>query len=125
MVAFNFRKQWAPDVRSGKKRQTIRARRKDNRPHCKVGDALQLYVGMRTKGCEKLRDTVCTEYEPVFIEVDGSIRVGGALLTPFGAGKFAQADGFDSLAGMVRFFAETHGLPFDGSVIYWEALEGK
>ena len=120
MVAINFRKQWAEAVASGEKRQTIRAPRKDSRAHCKIGDSLQLYVGMRTKGCHKLADATCTDIEPVYIEVDGSIRLGDAKLTEVGANKLARADGFKNASGLLVFFSEVHGLPFEGSVIYWD-----
>ena len=39
MVAYNSQAQFAPDVESGKKRQTIRAEGK--RPHARPGDVLQ------------------------------------------------------------------------------------
>lgn len=61
MVAYNFAAQFAEAVETRKKRQTIRAPRKDNR-HAKVGDKLQLYTGMRTTNCRKLvnPDPRCT-----------------------------------------------------------------
>ena len=66
MVAFNFKAQFADAVERGVKRQTIRAIRKDGRvPH--IGSALQLYTGMRTKNCRKLKDAVCTNVWPITI----------------------------------------------------------
>lgn len=52
MPAYNFRKQFAPLVESGQKRQTIRTIGK--RRHARAGEPLQLYTGQRTKACRKL-----------------------------------------------------------------------
>ena len=51
--AINFKREFAEAVRSGKKRQTIRAPRKRN-PSTE-GCRLCLYTGMSTPKCEKLR----------------------------------------------------------------------
>jgi hypothetical protein len=118
MVAFNFKAQFADDVETGRKRQTIRAQRRAN-----VGDQLQLYTGMRTKKCRKLRDTTCLDVAPVIIGVDpfGRLRVivgereirGGRL------DLFVKADGFARRMDMRDFFAEQYGLPFNGWLIKW------
>ncbi len=118
MVAFNFKAQFADDVASGKKRQTIRRTLR-----AVPGDKLQLYTGMRTKGCRKLRDAVCTACQEITIQ-DRSyylvVRLDGDLLPTERARELARADGFESLSAFADFFAEQYGLPFHGYLTRWE-----
>ena len=53
MVAYSFQKQFVGPIEGGEKRQTIRAPRKR---HARVGEPIQIYTAMRTKGCRKLID---------------------------------------------------------------------
>lgn len=118
MVAYNFQMQFADDVATGSKRQTIRAHRKDNR-HAKPGDKLQLYTGMRTKACRKLiqEDPVCISSEGINITSDGiSYADGGECMTP---DVVARRDGFRDFAEMAEWFSKTHELPFTGILIRW------
>lgn len=118
MVAYNFQSRFAPLVESGEKRQTIRAEGK--RRHARPGDALQLYTGMRTKGCRKLMDTKCTFATEVYI--CRGIGSPAVTLAEFGApdpDAFARADGFDDFHAMLDWFAKMHGLPFAGVLIKW------
>jgi hypothetical protein len=63
MVAYSFDKRFVPQIANGFKRQTIRAHR---RRHARPGEALQLYTGMRTKQCKKIRDDVlCSRIDEV------------------------------------------------------------
>lgn len=123
MVAINFKKQFADDVEDGHKKQTIR-----QKARCKRGDQLQLYTGMRTKSCRKLRDTVCTAVIPVKI-CDTEMFLDGKRLLAGNAARdeyedhdndFARADGFSGFTEMADFFRAEYGeLPFDGFVIRW------
>lgn len=116
MVAYNFQKQFAEPVESGRKRQTIRANGK--RRHARPGDNLQLYTGMRTKACRKLRDAVCHDSCPILIEADKIWTFQPQELhTDLEA--WARRDGFESWAAMRNFFEQTHGLPFSGVLIRW------
>jgi len=117
MVAYNFQKRFADDVEGGHKRQTIRAPRRDGR-HAKVGDKLQLYTGMRTTSCRKLRDAVCHDTCTVIIEAD-KIWTFQPLELHTDLEAWAQRDGFESWAEMHDFFEQTHGLPFTGVLIAW------
>lgn len=122
MVAYNFKKQFADDVEHGRKRQTIRA----GEPRCKVGDALQLYTGQRTKACRKLRDAVCAEVRSISV-IDNDHMYGGyqislnrhLLETPEDGRSLARADGFENAVEMCCWLEETHGLPFNGHVVNW------
>lgn len=117
MVAYNFQAQFAEDVRTGKKRQTIRAPRKDGR-HAKQGDKVQLYTGMRTKFCRKLREAVCHDACTIRIEADKIWTLNPQELHDDLDG-FAQLDGFASWEEMRDWFDKTHGLPFTGVLIRW------
>jgi hypothetical protein len=115
MVAYSFQDRFADAVQSGQKTQTIRA--KGKRRHARPGDKLQLYSGMRTKACRKLRDAVCHDACPILIEHD--------RITTFQPQEFldreetARLDGFSSWAEMRDWFDGVHGLPFHGVMIRW------
>lgn len=115
MVAYNFQAQFASDVESGKKRQTIRAGGK--RRHARVGDDIQLYTGQRTTACRKLGDGVCTRSTYCAIREDG---VTTGTMPPTDIDEFARADGFRNFDHMKQWSRETHGLPFVGRLIQWE-----
>ena len=119
MPIINFQKQFADDVRSGKKTQTIRAPRKYP---IEVGDTLYLYTGLRTKSTEKLGEKVCTRVQSFDIEKNGlQCRLGPYVLHYlYNLNKLAIADGFKDWKGMVQWFAVNHGLPFKGTLITWK-----
>lgn len=130
MPALNFQKQFAAAVESGKKRQTIRAHRRDNRPHVLPGQTLKLYTGMRTKHCRLLATAECLSVEGISIHADG-VALGAGPLNSLWLGEtgsfirrgmlegMAIADGFTDWAAMRDWFQNTHGLPFRGSLIKW------
>jgi hypothetical protein len=114
MVAINFQRSFAPDIRSGRKTQTIR---KSER--CKTGDDLQLYTGQRTKACELIGTARCAICEPITIAED-YISVGAFRLPSGDAAHIAQIDGFPSLTAMRDWFRDRYGkLPFSGYRIMW------
>ena len=126
MPALNFKQQFADAVANGEKRQTVRAHRMDGRPHCRPGDTIKLYTGMRTKQCRLLGEARVTRVDqikinPTNMELNGRLLMSvlhsrDAYLTD---NEFAEADGFDSFMDMAAWFDEVHGLPFEGVVIYW------
>lgn len=116
MVAYNFKLQFADDVESGVKRQTIRANGK--RRHARQGEALQLYTGMRTTSCRKLRDAVCVDACPIRIE-ENAVWTIHRSLPQADLDAFAKRDGFPDWPAMRDFFAKAHGLPFSGTLIRW------
>jgi uncharacterized protein YqfB (UPF0267 family) len=110
MPALNFAQQFAADVESGKKRQSIRARRKRA---WQVGDTLHLFVGQRLGSCCRLgRATLLSVQQ---IQIDGAKREV-QLEKQTGADSYmaplfddevlelARADGFDSLDDFFKFF---------------------
>lgn len=126
MPALNFKAQFADQVRSGEKRQTIRARGKRRPP--RVGEPLMLYTGMRQVGCRKLLDAVCTSVEPISISVRTKAvqvpRMFGCeprfvLLGDDEIDELAKADGFASAGDFFAWFLEHHGDTFSGYLIKW------
>lgn len=123
MPAINFKHQFAPAVELGRKRQTIRADRKDNRPPCKLGDTLSLYTALRTKAARRLGKGTCTFLGRIQITETG-ITVGDRPLTAEDQTRLAIDDGFASTEDLVAWFQATHGLPFTGWIIKWEPHHG-
>ncbi|MEM1370595.1 MAG: hypothetical protein AAGG72_00045 [Pseudomonadota bacterium] len=130
MPALNFQAQFADDVADGTKQQSIRAPRRDGRVHCKVGDTLKLYTGMRTKSCRLLGEGRVTGVRDVRIEGVEMWLNGLRLPTHIYSrdqleptdNEFAQADGFEDFMDMRDWFSEHHGLPFEGVCIEWELI---
>lgn len=120
MPALNFQSQFAEAVERGEKRQTIRAPRKDGRDP-KPGETLHLYTGMRTKACRKLCERRCTSVTPVVIDYNSVQLNGGTYLLTAARENFARADGFADWTAMRQWFERTHGLPFFGFAISWDA----
>lgn len=128
MPALNFQKQFAKDVEYGQKCQTVRAPRKDGRPHCKTGDTLKLYTGMRSKSCRLLITATVTHTAKILIEETEMFINGHRLPSAIydrdcetTDNEFAQANGFEGgFMQMASWFRDTHGLPFEGTVIYWD-----
>lgn len=115
MSALGFKKQFAGPVERREKTRTIRA--KGDR--FKVGGAIQLYTGMRTKACRKLvaTDPTCLSVEPVVISRD-FVSVGGWRLASGDLIEFARQDGFASVEDFKAFFL-TDAERFDGFLIKW------
>jgi hypothetical protein len=123
MPLLGFQKRFAPLVKTGEKRQTIRAYRKDGRDP-KLGDTLYLYAGLRTQQCRKLGEAVVREVLPFgidapFINVDRKLYETSAPRIR----RIAKADGFYSVTEMIAWFEKTHGLPFVGQLIRWGEIE--
>jgi hypothetical protein len=131
MPSINFQSRFAPGIlsmldknyakRTGVKPKTttIRARRKHA---IKKGDTCYLFVAQRTKQCQKLGEAKCMKIEEIFIDEnrDGIIlKVDNYRLSLGEAQQLAEADGFEKLTEMVRWFKMTHGLPFYGDRIHF------
>lgn len=122
MVAYNFQKQFAEPIKSGRKKHTIRKNGK--RRHARPGEPLQLYTGMRTKYCQKIldHDPVCSLATPILIEV-GDDEILGIWVGNYEVEdmrSFAVSDGFESLEAMHKFWIEFHGAHiFHGTMIGW------
>lgn len=122
MPALNFKKQFAPKVESGEKRQSIRAKRRDGR-NPRPGQTLYLYTGMRTRGCRKLEESQCLSVQEIIVDWYMGIFLDGEWLGPIQKRELAIADGFESWIMMKDFFARVHGLSeteqFYGLLLKW------
>ncbi|ESA37841.1 hypothetical protein N836_35060 [Leptolyngbya sp. Heron Island J] len=116
MVAYNFKKQFAPLIKSGAKQQTIRAPRKTR--HAIAGEPIQLYTGMRTKACSKLIDPDPTCRAVLPISIDGrQVLIKSTPLIGEELEQLAIADGFSSFEELAEFFEDR--TPFQGFLIAW------
>jgi hypothetical protein len=121
MGLYNFKKRFAPYVRDGSKRHTIRAKRKH--PD-KPGDTVHLYTGLRTKHTELLGRSICVRVEDIRITIDRQIYIDGVLLSDSEKNALAFCDGFRSRGVAHAFdemmeFWEGRSFPFIGDVIHW------
>jgi len=122
MVAYSFQKRFAPPILAGTKLQTIRGPRV--RPHVRPGQALQLYVGMRTKSCKLIATRLCSNVRPIKIDLNGYVFFHDEC-DGFGDWRmlddFAVRDGFSDFEDLRRFWALSHpGVSvFEGSQIEW------
>lgn len=135
MVAYSFAPQFAEQVATLVKRQTVRGHRAR---HARPNELLQLYAGMRTRHCRKLldNDPVCIDVRPITIRLGGplliaGIAIEGTPLTDAEIEAFACADGFGAEVpdGFARlrmgdFWCTVHARNpiFSGVVIRWEPL---
>lgn len=120
MVDTGWGGEFAAQVRSGDKTQTIR--REHRRRPIRVGDTLYLYTGMRGPNCRKLKTVVCRKVRDFAVDENGQFWVDGTAISAREA--FAERDGFraDETMGaekMVEFFRQQYRLPFYGVLIRW------
>jgi hypothetical protein len=121
MPAYNFQPRFAPLVRSGTKRSTIRLRRKNGRD-AKPGQTLYLFTGMRTKQCERLLEIRCEKVRPINIiqrAYGYRIRVRGHLLGVNELRALRLSEGFVTMEDMMIWFKKHHGKNFSGLLIEW------
>lgn len=124
----SFAARHAPLIECGVKTRTIRRRGARRAPF--VGEALRLYVGLRTKTARLILETPCTAVAPVRLVFDRAsgpelFEVDSRRLRPSEFDAFATLDGFDSAADMAGFWFEVHGkrsqdrIDFAGDLIAW------
>jgi hypothetical protein len=124
MPAINFQSRFAPLVKSGQKRQTIRANGKRRPP--RPGENLFLYTGQRQSGCVKLGEAICTRVTPIsisarqkHISMPSQVTHSWQLLTPEEMDVLAIADGFTGAAELFQWIQENHGDTLSGNLIEW------
>jgi hypothetical protein len=142
MVAYGFKKYFAPQIEELTKTHTIRGHR---RRHAHVGEPVQLFTGMRTRHCRKIMaDPICIAVLPIIIMSSDLLDTGIAYIEVNGQPlhrdeieAFAVSDGFDParLAGLAprsligataretmgRFWrSENPGSRFEGVIIRWK-----
>lgn len=117
MVAFNFKKEFAPRIEDGSKTGTIR-----QTIRCLVGSTMQLYTGQRTKFCRRIGTAKCMQVIPLRIQAHRVEFLSGqmhSITAPDALERFAYTDGFDSWQDLTSFFAKQYGLPADGYLHVW------
>ena len=120
-----FQPRFAPAVKRGLKRQTVRKRPK---VMPRAGDIIDCreWTGKPYRSKQrKLCEGRITRVADIRIEARRKcpdIRIEGRWLNVAEMEAFANADGFAAAAEMGRWFDDVHGLPFEGIVIYWEPL---
>jgi len=115
MPLLNFKKEFADDVMMGRKRMTIRKKRK--RP-IKKGDDLHLYTGLRTKHTQFLGLGKCLKIQEVTMTELGMV-IAGQSFAWNELDALAIADGFNSAAKFKSFFQKQYGFPLDAEIIAW------
>jgi hypothetical protein len=137
MTAYTFMPRFVPLIESGRKSQTIRKDRSSPSRHARVGEAIQLYTGMRTPACRLIGEARCIGVTELRLELPGPGKIpeifigadGGRwarhLKGPRELEQFAKADGFSDFDDMHAFWLETHGRieTFHGVLIRWEPLK--
>ena len=117
MTAYNFKKEFAPLVEQGIKKQTIRKKRKYP---TRKGDTLYLYTGMMHTNCRRLLPpTPCTDVRAIRI-TDLRVELDGIPIHHERVNEIAKADGFDNVVAFKDFFKTTYGLPFSGELVMWD-----
>jgi hypothetical protein len=112
-----FKPMFAPLVRSGAKRQTIRPVPK-RMP--KVGDheSWREWSGKAYRSKQnELAQVEVTSVEPIAIGEAGTMKIDGRPVERVAQWELAKADGFNTPKDMAEWFAVQHGLPFAGILI--------
>lgn len=128
MVAYSFKPRFVEPIIAGTKGGTVRVPR-THRKHAKPGDALQLYVGMRTASCRLIAEKPCVEVEKIGLHIGGGMVQFGAtgagriFTTPTSLDRFAEFDGFRDWGELVEFFVGMQRRHyFEGVHIRWLPL---
>jgi hypothetical protein len=121
MPGLSFKPRFEQPVHAGTKRHTIRGNRKRR---FRAGDALFLWVSMRTKGRRFIGYTTARSVEDVAIDLDTApfrlaIAIDGRRLDDSEADQLARADGFSHIREMYDFWLENNTLPFEGQIVHW------
>jgi hypothetical protein len=129
MPAYNFKRAFTDAVRASvdpafaARHPEVRPKHQTIRKRCKrrtrAGETLSLYVGQRTKWCEKLGEATCRAVVPIVIHEGGAVDLGGRRLTEGEQRALARDDGFETFDDLYAFFADHYELPFEGVVVRW------
>ena len=118
----------------GTKTHTIRKGRTGKSPHAGPGKPVYLYVGMRTKWCQKIGEGICTDTESIAIYESGAVHMESAgVLDTDQKNRLAWDDGFrpegstkdqpgEAFELMFQFWKQNNELPFIGRIIHWKLL---
>lgn len=119
-----FMPQFAPLVKSGRKRQTIRPMPK-RMPKAGDLESWREWIGAPYRSPQReLAQVTLTEVKPITIKKQVfkvgsrvSVQIGPRALKSSQWHEFAVADGFATFRHLVEWFDGHHGLPFRGILI--------
>ncbi len=121
MPLLGFKKRYVEPIQAGTKIHTFRV---DRKIPVKVGDALYLYCGLRTKNCFRILppDTRslpirCVRVEPMTI-TEFSVKIRGKIIFSEQCNELARNDGFANFEEMFQFFKDR--VPITGQLIFWK-----
>jgi len=127
MVAYSFKSFFAPQIEDMSKAQTVRA---DRKRHARPGEALQLFVAMRTKSCRKLLtiDPVCLAVAPIVIQISSiideliaSIEIDGQILHRDEIETFSRLDGFSPERVLIKLNGAAAKSARQNMGMFWQA----
>jgi hypothetical protein len=115
-----FKPQFAGLVEAGTKVQTVRPTPK-RMPEAGDKISLRCWVDKPYRSKQRvLREAVITRVDAFSIDCFPTLRINDlGLKTRRECDEFARADGFEDYPALLEWFRDTHGLPFEGVVIYW------
>lgn len=120
-VVLMFKPRFAPLVKAGTKKQTIRPLGKRKVEPGMIADCRE-WIGKPYRSKQRsLRESKILEVAEVEIRKDGIHAEQEFLQELYSSvGQFARADGFSTWSEMRDWFEKEHGLPFKGRMILWE-----
>ena len=116
-----FKPRFAAMVENGTKLQTVRPTPK-RMPQPGDTISLRCWTGLPYRSKQRvLREAEIRDVREIYICDEGIClyEIGGGAGWAPGEHGIAKADGFESWPEMREWFRETHGLPFDGIIIFW------
>jgi hypothetical protein len=120
MGLYSFQPRFTQHILSGRKKHTIRNKRKDGWVE-KPGNTMYLYENVRTKNRKHIANRECMRVEEIIIGNGyghGCIAIGGHELTGDERDALAYADGFEDMKDMLKYWDGR--LPFEGFIIHWQ-----
>ena len=112
MPAYSFQKRWVPKIISGEKHSTIRRPRKKRQT--RLGDTIFLYVGMRTKNCQRIMKTTCVRVRPIYFDRSPTrgkeVSIGIVRLNEDELRQLCTQEGFESVSEFFDWFESRYGI---------------
>ena len=136
MVAYSFKREFEQPIRDRVKPHTLRAPRRGRSRHSRPGEAMQLWLGLRSRRPTPIGRATCDRFQRVsldfsapnpvvlhdLVEVSlGTFELCGDPQPVRAVDAFAVSDGFADIEAMGRFWRDTHGMTvWQGFLIGWD-----
>jgi hypothetical protein len=114
-MILGFKQQFVLPIAHGTKIHTIR---EDKHDRWKPGKKIHMATGVRTKRCNKFRQTICTGVQTInilYIDNIMHVLINDKLLDEREVYQLALNDGFYSLEEFRKWFHSD----FSGKIIHW------